>query len=91
MLFLAVGMGFTACFGGTVSSDAPRKGTAEARTLSTQNSLSSAGEQAQRALVESGHLADLQWPNFSEHRDAVKVWPATGWHGAKLANRRRRP
>jgi murein L,D-transpeptidase YcbB/YkuD len=72
VLFLAVGLGFTACSGGTVSSDAPREGTAEARTPGAQNSLSAAGEQELRGLIESGHLADLQWPNFTERRDAVK-------------------
>src|SRR3984957_991020 len=72
VLFLAVGLGFMACSGGTVSSDASRKGTAEARTPGKQNSLSAAGEQELRCLVESGHLADLQWPNFTERRDAVK-------------------
>jgi len=72
VLFLAVGLGFMACSGGTVSSDASRKGTAEARTPGKQNSLSAAGEQELRGLVESGHLADLQWPNFTERRDAVK-------------------
>jgi L,D-transpeptidase YcbB len=72
ILFLAIGLGFTACSGDIVSSDAPQKGTAEARTPGTRNSLSPAGEQELRILVESGHLPDLQWPNFSEHRDAVK-------------------
>jgi len=72
MLFLAIGLGFTACSGEIVSSDAPQEGTAEARTPGTQNSLSPAGEQELRILVESGRLADLQWPNFSEHRDAVR-------------------
>ena len=72
MLFLAVGLGFTACSGETVSSDASRKGTNETRISGTQNSLSAAGEQELRALIESGHLADLQWPNFSDHRDAVR-------------------
>jgi murein L,D-transpeptidase YcbB/YkuD len=72
VLFLAFGLGFTACSDGAVSSNAPRKGTAEARTPGRPNSLSAAGEQELHALVESGRLADLQWPNFSEHSDAVK-------------------
>jgi hypothetical protein len=71
MLFLAAGLGFTACSGGTLSTDAPRKGTAEARPSATQNSLSAVGEEEARALAESGHLADLQWLNFSQHRDAL--------------------
>src|ERR1700730_9168122 len=72
MLFLAVGLGFAACSDGTVSSEAPRKTVTGARVPATQNSLSPAGEQELRALVEGGRLADLQWPNFSEHRDTVK-------------------
>src|SRR5580692_7993487 len=72
VLFVAVGLGFTACSGGIVSSDPSRKGMAEARTPGKQNSLSAAAEQELRGLVESGHLADLQWPNFAERRDAVK-------------------
>jgi murein L,D-transpeptidase YcbB/YkuD len=72
VLFLAVGLGFTACSGGTFSSDASRKGTDEAQIPDTRNSLSATGAQELRALVESGHLADLQWPNFTERRDAVK-------------------
>ena len=87
MLFLAAGLGFTACSGGTLSTDAPRKGTAEARPSATQNSLSAVGEEEARALAESGHLADLQWPNFSQHRDAVKEfyeWCCVGWLVAPL-------
>lgn len=72
MLFLAAGLGFTACSGGVVPSDESRKGTAEVRTPGAQNSLSAAGEQELHALVESGRLADLQWPNFSDRADAVR-------------------
>src|SRR6266436_6521694 len=72
VLFLAVGLGFTACSGGTVSSDASRKGTAEAQILGTRNSLSVTGTQELRALIESGRLADLQWPNFSDRANAVR-------------------
>jgi L,D-transpeptidase YcbB len=72
ILFLTVGLGFTACSAGTASSDAPRQGADEARIPGNQNSLSTSGEQELRSLIESGRLADLQWPNFSEHRDAVK-------------------
>ena len=72
VLLLAVGLGFTACSGGTVSSDASRKGTDEAQIPGTRNSLSATGEQDLRGLIESGRLPDLQWPNFTERRDAVK-------------------
>jgi L,D-transpeptidase YcbB len=76
VLFLAVGLGFTACSGGTVSPDASRKGTDEAQIPGTRNSLSATGAQELRALIESGRLADLQWPNFSDHGDAVREFYA---------------
>jgi murein L,D-transpeptidase YcbB/YkuD len=82
-LFLAVGLGFTACSGGTVSSDASRKGTDEARTPGRQNSLSTAGEQELRAMIERGRLEDLQWPNFSDRGDAVREFYAQA--GYRLA------
>ena len=72
VLFLAIGLGFTACSGGTASSGARRKGAVEAQNSGTPESLSAAGEQELRAIVASGRLADLQWPNFSEHIAAVK-------------------
>jgi murein L,D-transpeptidase YcbB/YkuD len=72
ILFFAAGLGFAACSDGTVSSEAPRKTVTEARVSAAQNSLSPDGEQELRALVDSGRLADLQWPNFSEHRETVK-------------------
>jgi L,D-transpeptidase YcbB len=76
VLFLAVGLGFTACSGGTVSSDASRKGTDEAQIPGTGNSLSATGAQELHALIESGRLADLQWPNFSDRADAVREFYA---------------
>lgn len=62
-------MAFTAC---SVSSDAPRKGAAEGRIPGNQISLSASGEQELRALIESGRLADQQWPNLAVHGDAVR-------------------
>jgi murein L,D-transpeptidase YcbB/YkuD len=72
MLFMTVGLGFTACSDGTVSPEAPGKKATAARAPISQISLSPAGEEELRALVDSGRLSDLQWPNFSDHRDAVK-------------------
>jgi len=83
MLFLAVGLGFTACSGGTVSSDASRKGTDEAQIPGTRNSLSATGTQELRALIESGRLADLQWPDFPDRADAVREFYAQA--GYRLA------
>jgi murein L,D-transpeptidase YcbB/YkuD len=72
VLLLAIGLGFTACSGGTASSGARRKETVEAQNSGTPESLSAAGEQELRAIVASGRLADLQWPNFSENSAAVR-------------------
>jgi len=83
ILFLAVGLELTACSGGTVSSDASRKVTDEAQIQGTRNSLSATGAQELRALIESGRLADLQWPNFSDRADAVREFYAQA--GYRLA------
>ncbi len=72
VLILAIGVGFTACSGGTTSSGAKREGAVGAQSSGAPESLSSAGEQELRAIVESGKLNDLQWPNFSEDSAAVK-------------------
>jgi L,D-transpeptidase YcbB len=72
VLFLAIGLGFTACSGGTASSDARRKETVEERNLGTPASLTAAGQQELRSVLASGRLADLQWPNFSENSTAVR-------------------
>ena len=72
VLFLAVGLGFTACSGGTASFGARRNGTDEAQSFGSSDALSPAGEQELRAIVASGRLADLQWPNFSENSAAVR-------------------
>ena len=57
---------------GTACSKAPRPAIVDSKSQSTPDSLSAAGQQELHNLVESGRLGDLQWPNFSEHRDAVK-------------------
>jgi murein L,D-transpeptidase YcbB/YkuD len=72
MLFLMIGLCFTACSGGTVPSEAEGNGAHRAQNSSAPESLSATGEQELRTIVASGRLADLQWPNFLEHRDAVK-------------------
>ena len=93
VLFLAISLGLTACSVGTVSSNV-QKGTVEEQNLGTPESLSAAGEQELRAIVASGRLADLQWPNFSENSAAVKEFYAEsgdrlGW--SRGGSRRHRP
>ena len=72
VVFLATGLALTACSGGTVSSDSPRTGTDKPQSYGTSEPLSAAAQQELQAIVASGRLADLQWPNFSEHSAAVK-------------------
>jgi murein L,D-transpeptidase YcbB/YkuD len=83
VLCLAVGLGFTACSAGRVSSDASRKGTDEAQIPDAGNSFSATGAQELHAIIESGRLADLQWPNFSDRADAVREFYALA--GYRLA------
>jgi murein L,D-transpeptidase YcbB/YkuD len=72
LLFLAVILSFTSCSGGTASPEARSKGAVEAQNFATPDSLRVAGVQELRAIVTSGRLVDLQWPNFSEDRAAAK-------------------
>ena len=72
VVFPAIGLGFAVRLNGTFSSVAPREGTEAARITRTQASSSAAGEQELRALLESGRLADLQWPNFSDKSAYVR-------------------
>ncbi len=71
LLFVAVFI-LAAISVGTACSNAPRPAIVDSKSQSTPDSLSAAGQQELHTLVESGRLGDLQWPNFSEHRDAVK-------------------
>jgi len=72
MVFLTIGLGLSARLGGMLSANAAREGTTATRAESTLESLSAAGEQQLRAIVESGRLADLQWPNFSDQAAHVR-------------------
>ncbi|MGB8321367.1 MAG: L,D-transpeptidase family protein [Candidatus Acidiferrum sp.] len=72
VLFLAIGLAFTACSGWTVPSDVRRNGSDEPQSFGASESLSASGEPELRAIVASGRLADLQWANFSENGAAVK-------------------
>ena len=62
VLFLAIGLGFTACSGGTASSGARRKGTVEAQNSGTPESLSAAGVGAFRKRPGHAHVI---WPSPS--------------------------
>jgi Scaffold domain len=71
-VFLAIGLGFAVRLNGSFSNAAPREETDAARITSALESLSAAGEQELRALLDSGRLVDLQWPNFSDQAAFVK-------------------
>lgn len=57
---------------GCSSGTAPRSGTSTEAKQSTAQPLSPSGQQELRAIAESGRLADLQWPNFSDYEKWVK-------------------
>ena len=71
-LFLATALVLVACSGSTVSSGGSTGEVAARRAQSAPDSLSLAGQQELRTLLESGKLAGLQWPNFSDHNASVK-------------------
>jgi L,D-transpeptidase YcbB len=72
LLLLAIGLGFAACLNGTCSTNGARGVAAASRTAGALESLSAVGEQQLRAIVESGRLAELQWPNFSDLAQPVR-------------------
>ena len=65
-VFLAIGLGFTAPLDRAILTRGEREVAAAAQVAGTSESLSAAGEQQLRAIVDSGRLGDLQWPNFSD-------------------------
>jgi len=69
--FMVIGLVLAACSGGLTSHGGAAE-TAAARTQSAPESLTAAGEQELRAIVASGRLPDLQWPNFPAHSADVK-------------------
>lgn len=69
--FLLVSVVFAACSANAPSSDRnPRVPGSQAQN-SLEN-LDAAGTAELRALVASGRLSDLQWPNFADHAASVK-------------------
>lgn len=72
-------------FGLCVMACSTGKGTSVERSAATQasatpQSLTSSGEQELRAIIESGRLSDLQWPNFSPEQSAVKEFYEQSGH-----------
>ena len=65
--------GSTACSSNPLASRPDSRAT-PASAQSAPTPLSPAAEQELRTLIASGRLTDLQWPNFSEHANPVKVF-----------------
>ena len=74
IVILAIALGFAALLDGTYSSSsaAPREARNAARLTAALQSLSAGAEQELRTLLQSGRLADLQWPSFSDKSEYVK-------------------
>jgi murein L,D-transpeptidase YcbB/YkuD len=57
--------------------------------VATHQRLSAAGEASFRALIETGNLADLRWPNFVGYRtDVKKFYEADGYTLAWVRDQR---
>jgi L,D-transpeptidase YcbB len=67
----------------------PGNGAATATRQAVLEPLSARGQQELRTIVDSGHLAELQWPDFSDYGKWVKEFYESGayelaWtHGGK--------
>lgn len=72
LAYFAMAICFAACSDGTVSTEARKQGRAVVHGEAAPQSLSAAGEQQLRAILESGRMAELQWPNFSDQTAALK-------------------
>jgi len=71
LVFLAIGFGIAACSGGTV----PSGGQGQTRAVSPPGepeALSEAGGQELREILTAARLADLKWPDFSDHAASVR-------------------
>jgi murein L,D-transpeptidase YcbB/YkuD len=69
--FLLACVVFAACSANAPSSDRNSKASGSQAQNSLEN-LDAAGTAELRALVASGRLSDLQWPNFADHVASVK-------------------
>ena len=77
--WLLIGIVFAACSCGLSSHDRAT-GPGAAGGEGAPESLSSAGEQELRAMVASGRLPDLEWPNFSVHSaDVTEFYKEGGY------------
>jgi L,D-transpeptidase YcbB len=83
VLFLCVVLALVVTLVEPVSPNALRRVAVEPPQQNTAAALSPAGQQELHSLIDSGRLGDLQWPNFSEHMDAVKEF--YGLAGYRLA------
>ena len=78
--YLAIGLGFAACSSGTSSTDKSELYASAAQSQLAYDSLSPAGQQELRGIVDSGSLSDLQWPKFADRSGSVKeFYEETGY------------
>jgi L,D-transpeptidase YcbB len=63
---------------GCSSGDTPGNGAARATKQSAAEILGARGQQELRAIVDSGRLAALQWPDFSDYEKWVKEFYESG-------------
>jgi murein L,D-transpeptidase YcbB/YkuD len=66
------------CAAGCSSASTSGSSSSEERRPSAAEPLSSAGQQELRAIVGSGRLAELRWPNFSDYQKWVKEFYEVG-------------
>lgn len=79
-VYFAIGLGFAASACGSISSGDLQPRTSTAQSQPASDSLSAAGQQELRAIVDSGSLPDLQWPKFAGHSNSVKeFYQETGY------------
>ncbi|HTZ45966.1 MAG TPA: L,D-transpeptidase family protein [Verrucomicrobiae bacterium] len=76
---LWIGLCVVACSSGNVTSSA-KIGSTATQTLSVPQPLSANGQNQLQAIVASGRLGDLQWPNFSSDQPAVKEFYEESGH-----------
>src|SRR5277367_4506187 len=71
-VFLTIGLGFVTCAGLPAFLGGCGRGMTQAPTQESEETLSAAGAQELRTIVQSGRLDDLRWPSFSKHSASVK-------------------
>ncbi len=72
--------GLAGCSFGAPPAGQPRIQQAPSAASAPADSLSAGGQTKLRALIEKGHLDELQWPNFSDYIPQTKEFYEKGGH-----------